>query len=64
MSQLKQSVYFPKEMRAELQAEAKRLKKPLSWVAQKAWLLAREAIQTIEAPPDLDEKDEKEERDA
>jgi uncharacterized small protein (TIGR04563 family) len=36
----KQSLYFPEDMLDEIQAEAIRLDRSLSWVVQRAWRLA------------------------
>ena len=43
----KQSLYFPEEMLREIQDEAKRLDRSLSWVVQKAWKVAREQIKKL-----------------
>ena len=40
----KQSLYFPDEMLREIQDEANRLDRSLSWVVQQAWRLARNEI--------------------
>lgn len=40
----KQSLYFPEEMLKEIQYEASRQDRSLSWIVQKAWKLAREEI--------------------
>jgi uncharacterized small protein (TIGR04563 family) len=37
----KQSLYFPEEMLEEVQAEATRQDRSLSWIVQKAWQAAR-----------------------
>ena len=37
----KQSLYFPEEMLREIEHEAQRLDRSLSWVVQHAWRLAR-----------------------
>ncbi len=37
----KQSLYFPDKMLREIQAEANRQDRSLSWIVQKAWQLAR-----------------------
>jgi uncharacterized small protein (TIGR04563 family) len=37
----KQSLYFPEEMLAEIQLEAARLDRSLSWVVQRTWRFAR-----------------------
>ena len=43
----KQSLYFPADMLDELHAEARRLDRSLSWVAQQAWKLSRERIRAL-----------------
>jgi len=43
----KQSLYFPEEMLNEVQREAVRLDRSLSWVIQRAWLLARERMRQV-----------------
>jgi uncharacterized small protein (TIGR04563 family) len=43
----KQSLYFPEDMLQEIEAEAARLDRPLSWVIQMAWKRAREEIKRI-----------------
>ena len=40
----KQSLYFPEEMLNEIQDEAQRQDRSLSWVVQQAWRLARPEI--------------------
>ena len=40
----KQSLYFPVDMLDEMQKEAERLERPISWVIQQAWKLSKEAI--------------------
>lgn len=37
----KQSLYFPEDMLVEIQAEASRQDRSMSWVMQQAWKLAR-----------------------
>ena len=37
----KQSLYFPEDMLKEIQAEAARQDRSLSWIVQKAWKIAR-----------------------
>ena len=37
----KQSLYFPEEMLNEIQAEANRQDRSLSWIVQQAWRIAR-----------------------
>jgi uncharacterized small protein (TIGR04563 family) len=45
----KQSLYFPEEMLAEIQHEAKRLDRSLSWIVQQGWKIARERMKTFPA---------------
>ena len=40
----KQSLYFPKEMLAEIQAEAARQDRSLSWIVQRAWHIAKKEM--------------------
>jgi uncharacterized small protein (TIGR04563 family) len=40
----KQSLYFPEDMLKEIQTEAARLDRSLSWVVQQAWKAARPRI--------------------
>lgn len=40
----KQSVYFPVEMLEEIQHEALRQDRTVSWIVQRAWKIAREEI--------------------
>ena len=40
----KQSLYFPEEMLKEIQLEAARQDRSLSWIVQKAWKIARREI--------------------
>ena len=41
----KQSLYFPEEMLKEIQDEATRQDRSMSWIVQMAWKLARAEIQ-------------------
>jgi uncharacterized small protein (TIGR04563 family) len=43
----KQSLYFPEEMLKEIQAEAVRQDRSLSWIVQKAWRVARNDIMKL-----------------
>jgi uncharacterized small protein (TIGR04563 family) len=52
----KQSLYFPNEMLEELQAEASRRDRSLSWVVQQAWRIARGEIRRIPAESEAVEK--------
>lgn len=40
----KQSLYFPEDMLQEIQDEAMRQDRSLSWIIQKAWKLSRKEI--------------------
>ena len=40
----KQSLYFPEEMLKEIQEEATRQDRSLSWIVQKAWKIARNEV--------------------
>jgi uncharacterized small protein (TIGR04563 family) len=40
----KQSLYFPEDMLKEIQEEAARQDRSLSWIVQKAWRIARKEI--------------------
>jgi uncharacterized small protein (TIGR04563 family) len=52
----KQSLYFPEDMLKEIQHEAARLDRSLSWIVQQGWKLARSAIK--EFPSSNDEAEE------
>jgi uncharacterized small protein (TIGR04563 family) len=43
----KQSLYFPEAMLEEIQKEAQRLQRSMSWVVQRAWKHARREIKGI-----------------
>ncbi len=45
----KQSLYFPEEMLMEIQREAERQDRSLSWIVQQAWKVARADIKKM--PP-------------
>jgi uncharacterized small protein (TIGR04563 family) len=49
----KQSLYFPEDMLSEIQAEAKRQDRSLSWIVQKAWRRARADIMKIPSTNDI-----------
>ena len=40
----KQSLYFPQQMLREIQEEAARQDRSLSWIVQKAWKVARQEV--------------------
>jgi uncharacterized small protein (TIGR04563 family) len=47
----KQSLYFPEDVLQEIQAEAIRQDRSLSWVVQRAWALARGRIGNMPSAP-------------
>ncbi|MBI5498119.1 MAG: TIGR04563 family protein [Deltaproteobacteria bacterium] len=49
----KQSLYFPVEMLDEMQREAERLERPVSWVIQQAWKLSKDIISGYPGTSDL-----------
>ncbi len=51
----KQSLYFPESMLREIQEEAARLDRSLSWVVQRAWKVARADLKKL---PSVDEPDD------
>ena len=57
----KQSLYFPEDMLKEIQDEATRQDRSLSWIVQKAWKIARKEIMKYpsvnEVPGEEDEKE-------
>jgi uncharacterized small protein (TIGR04563 family) len=51
----KQSLYFPEEMLKEIQDEAMRQDRSLSWIVQKAWKIARKDLMKYPSVDDLSE---------
>jgi uncharacterized small protein (TIGR04563 family) len=49
----KQSLYFPEEMLFEIQREATRQDRSLSWVVQQAWKIARADIRRMPSVNDV-----------
>jgi uncharacterized small protein (TIGR04563 family) len=49
----KQSLYFPDEMLGEIQTQAQRLDRSLSWVVQQAWKIAKLELRKIPSPNDM-----------
>jgi uncharacterized small protein (TIGR04563 family) len=49
----KQSLYFPEEMLDEIQREANRQDRSLSWIVQQAWRIAREEIKRFPSVNDV-----------
>jgi len=50
----KQSLYFPKEMLDEINREAVRLDRSLSWIVQRAWKVAKRQVQQMPSDPSLE----------
>jgi uncharacterized small protein (TIGR04563 family) len=48
----KQSLYFPEEMLGEIQKEAARLDRSLSWIVQQSWKIARLKLKEFPASND------------
>ena len=53
----KQSLYFPEEMLKEIQDEANRQDRSLSWIVQQAWRIARGEIKKFPSVNDVIEGD-------
>jgi len=51
----KQSLYFPQDMLEEIEYEARRQDRSLSWIVQRAWLIARDDIRKYPSINDPDE---------
>ena len=49
----KQSLYFPESMLREIQQEAARLDRSLSWVMQRAWKVSRAELRAIPSVDDV-----------
>jgi uncharacterized small protein (TIGR04563 family) len=49
----KQSLYFPEDMLEEIQVEAGRQDRSLSWVVQQAWKVARSEIRRMPSVNDV-----------
>ena len=56
----KQSLYFPEKMLREIQAEAVRQDRSLSWIVQQAWKLAQPIIAKYPAIDDLESREDDE----
>jgi len=48
----RQNLYFPSEMLAELHQEAQRQDRPISWIIQQAWKIARAELRKIPSTTD------------
>jgi uncharacterized small protein (TIGR04563 family) len=51
----KQSLYFPEEMLREIQHEAWRQDRSLSWIVQKSWKISRNTIKKYPSVNDVDD---------
>ena len=49
----KQSLYFPDEMLVEIQQQAQRLDRSISWVVQQAWKISRGELRRYPSPNDM-----------
>ncbi len=49
----KQSLYFPEDMLKEIQIEANRQDRSLSWIVQQAWRIARGEIMRFPSVNDV-----------
>lgn len=62
----KQSLYFPEEMLKEIEHEANRQDRSMSWIVQQAWRVARGEITRFPSVNDVigspDEREERERR--
>lgn len=59
----KQSLYFPEEMLKEIQDEANRQDRSLSWIVQQAWRISRGEIKRFPSVNDvLDGREDDDER--
>ena len=58
----KQSLYFPEQMLKEIQEEAARQDRSLSWIVQKAWKLSRREIMKFPSVNDIEDDTEDDHR--
>lgn len=49
----KQSLYFPEDMLKEIQSEANRQDRSLSWIVQQAWRIAQKEIKRFPSVNDV-----------
>lgn len=49
----KQSLYFPEDMLEEIQREAERQDRSISWIVQQAWKVARSDIRKMPSVNDV-----------
>lgn len=60
----KQSLYFPEEMLKEIQDEANRQDRSLSWIVQQAWRIARGDIKKFPSVNDVIDGDRDDDRES
>lgn len=60
----KQSLYLPEEMLKEIQDEANRQDRSLSWIVQQAWRIARSEIMRFPSVNDVLGEGNREDRDS
>ena len=60
----KQSLYFPEEMLKEIQDEANRQDRSLSWIVQQAWRVARGEIKKFPSVNDVIDGDRDDDRES
>ena len=53
----KQSLYFPEDMLREIQEEANRQDRSLSWIVQQAWKIAKAELKKVPSPNDMLDED-------
>jgi uncharacterized small protein (TIGR04563 family) len=53
----KQSLYFPEDMLKEIQAEATRQDRSLSWIVQKAWRTSRKELAKYPSATDFSDQE-------
>ena len=53
--QRKQSLYFPEEMLAELQAEAQRLDRSVAWLVERAWKIAKRQVMSLSTEKEVED---------
>ncbi|MCX4244687.1 TIGR04563 family protein [Paraliomyxa miuraensis] len=58
----KQSLYFPEQMLKEIQEEAARQDRSLSWIVQKAWKIARKDIMKYPSVNEISDDEPDDER--
>ncbi len=56
----KQSLYFPEDMLKEIQEEATRQDRSLSWIVQKAWKIVRNEIRRYPSVNEIEGGDDDE----